>query len=176
MQMTYVGAPMVYYGDEVGMWGGNDPDCRKPMVWEDIEYKAEVHGPQGTLHDADIVEVNRELINHYKKLIHIRNENPELQTGEYRTWLTDDDRGLFGFERVLPGSRILIVINNSSDKLSVTLPGMTEACLRDLISGKEFSTNVVEIPGQLYSLTFVKRFLRFSWMISLFTELLLMIA
>jgi len=31
-QMTNVGAPMVYYGDEVGMWGANDPDCRKPMI------------------------------------------------------------------------------------------------------------------------------------------------
>jgi len=31
-QMSYVGAPMIYYGDEAGMWGGNDPDDRMPMV------------------------------------------------------------------------------------------------------------------------------------------------
>jgi len=31
-QMTYVGSPMIYYGDEVGMWGANDPDDRKPMI------------------------------------------------------------------------------------------------------------------------------------------------
>ncbi|MCK4569540.1 MAG: glycoside hydrolase family 13 protein, partial [Bacteroidales bacterium] len=40
-QMTYPGAPMVYYGDEAGMWGAGDPDCRKPMLWEDIEYENE---------------------------------------------------------------------------------------------------------------------------------------
>jgi cyclomaltodextrinase / maltogenic alpha-amylase / neopullulanase len=32
--MTYPGAPMIYYGDEVGMEGGNDPDCRRAMIWE----------------------------------------------------------------------------------------------------------------------------------------------
>ena len=46
-QMTYVGAPTVYYGDEVGMWGANDPDCRKPMVWDDLEYADEVFDPDG---------------------------------------------------------------------------------------------------------------------------------
>ena len=34
--MTYVGAPMIYYGDEVGMWGADDPSCRKPMLWDDL--------------------------------------------------------------------------------------------------------------------------------------------
>ena len=35
LQMDYVGAPMIYYGDEAGMWGGGDPDDRMPMVWQD---------------------------------------------------------------------------------------------------------------------------------------------
>ena len=32
---------MIYYGDEVGMWGGNDPDCRKPMIWDDMKFENE---------------------------------------------------------------------------------------------------------------------------------------
>ena len=34
-QVLYTGSPMIYYGDEAGMWGANDPDCRKPMLWAD---------------------------------------------------------------------------------------------------------------------------------------------
>ena len=33
-QMTYPGAPSVYYGDEIGMLGGKDPDCRRAFPWE----------------------------------------------------------------------------------------------------------------------------------------------
>ena len=47
-QMTYLGAPMIYYGDEVGMWGANDPDCRKPMLWDDIDYEPETTRPDGS--------------------------------------------------------------------------------------------------------------------------------
>ncbi len=32
---------MIYYGDEVGMWGGKDPCCRKPMLWKEIKYDNE---------------------------------------------------------------------------------------------------------------------------------------
>src|SRR5262249_19841818 len=35
-QMTYLGAPMIWYGDEVGMFGADDPSCRKPMLWPDL--------------------------------------------------------------------------------------------------------------------------------------------
>jgi glycosidase len=38
-KFTYIGAPYIYYGEEVGMWGANDPDCRKPMIWDDMNMK-----------------------------------------------------------------------------------------------------------------------------------------
>ena len=78
MQMTYVGAPMIYYGDEIGMWGANDPDCRKPMIWEDIEYEDEIYNPDGSKRKADKVSQNTDLHAHYKKLISIRNNNVAL--------------------------------------------------------------------------------------------------
>lgn len=40
------GAPMIYYGDEAGMWGGDDPDCHwKPMVWPGMIYEMETSHP-----------------------------------------------------------------------------------------------------------------------------------
>ncbi|NOX18135.1 MAG: glycoside hydrolase family 13 protein, partial [Chlorobi bacterium] len=45
MQMTLPGAPQVYYGDEAGMWGGDDPDDRKPMVWKELTYETETAHP-----------------------------------------------------------------------------------------------------------------------------------
>ena len=35
-QMTFVGAPMIYYGDEAGMWSPDDPSDRQPMIWKDL--------------------------------------------------------------------------------------------------------------------------------------------
>jgi cyclomaltodextrinase / maltogenic alpha-amylase / neopullulanase len=37
IQATYVGSPMIYYGDEIGMWGADDPCCRMPMAWDAID-------------------------------------------------------------------------------------------------------------------------------------------
>ncbi len=114
-QMTYVGAPMIYYGDEVGMWGANDPDCRKPMVWEDMVYEDEATVPDGSKKEtADKVEVNKELLAHYRKLIGLRKVLPALRTGSFETVLTDDDRQLYGFRRKLGSEEVVVVLNNSS--------------------------------------------------------------
>ena len=114
-QMTYVGAPMIYYGDEVGMWGANDPDCRKPMVWEDMVYDDEVTLPDGSKKATpDKVEVNTELLAHYQKLIGLRHALPALRTGSFETVLTDDGRQLYGFRRKLGDEEVVVVLNNSA--------------------------------------------------------------
>lgn len=43
LQFLSPGAPYLYYGDEVGMWGADDPDCRKPMIWADLHYTPELY-------------------------------------------------------------------------------------------------------------------------------------
>ncbi len=122
-QMTYIGAPMIYYGDEVGMWGANDPDCRKPMVWDDMVYEAEATLPNGAVKAVpDKVEVNHDLLEHYRRLIALRNELPALRTGSFETVLVDDDGGLYAFRRKLGDEEVVVVLNNSREMQSVVLP------------------------------------------------------
>ena len=114
-QMTYVGAPMIYYGDEVGMWGANDPDCRKPMVWEDLDYEDEATLPDGSIKKSpDKVGVDEALRAHYRKLTGLRRDLPALRRGSFETVLIDDERQLYGFRRRLGTEEVLVVLNNSA--------------------------------------------------------------
>lgn len=133
-QMTYVGAPMVYYGDEVGMWGGNDPDDRKPMLWPDIEYEPEVYNPDGSKRRPDEVAINRELQAHYKKLTHIRSQYPALSLGDYQEWLVDDAKQLFAFVRRYQGQQMWIVINNGDVEQNISLPHDGQGSFKELLS------------------------------------------
>lgn len=108
-QMTYVGAPMLYYGDEAGMWGANDPDDRKPMIWEDVVYADERYRPDGKLRKPDPVRFDRDLFEHYQKLIALRRSSRALQVGEYRTVVAEGS--LFGFERTAGNETVRVVFN-----------------------------------------------------------------
>lgn len=143
-QMTYVGAPMLYYGDEAGMWGANDPDCRKPMVWDDILYDDERFMPDQTLRSPDKVTVNKDLLEHYKKLIAIRNAHPELQTGSIETLVTDDEQDVYGFRRILDNNVTNVYLNNSGKPAVLALKGT----YWDLLSGQEFTGEITLHPKQ----------------------------
>ncbi len=124
-QMTYVGAPMIYYGDEVGMWGANDPCCRKPMLWDDIKYDDEVfNADQGKRGKAEKVEVNRELLVYYSKLTSIRNKNFPLQLGDYKSILVDDKKELYAFERNYNKQKAIVVLNNNDKDEIVNLTSL----------------------------------------------------
>ena len=148
LQMTYVGAPMVYYGDEVGMWGANDPDDRKPMIWPDIAYEKERALPDGKLRpEAQVDEVwqDPELHAFYKKMIGIRNAHPALRTGSYRTLLADDAHSVFAFERRLGDEVIWVLLNNSEAERTVNLPRSGFDEFEDLLNARTYTGQRPEV-------------------------------
>jgi len=121
MQMTLPGAPLIYYGDEVGMWGGDDPSCRKPMVWDGLNYSMEKSHPRpGKRRPADVVEVDSDLLDFYKTLVRIRKDHRALSIGETEFFLFDN-KDVLSYKRSLGDSWLLIVLNNSSEEGEVTL-------------------------------------------------------
>jgi glycosidase len=119
IQMTMPGAPMIYYGDEAGMWGGDDPDCRKPMVWPDKKYDIEVSDPLGRKREPDSVNFNTDLYHWYKGLISIRRQHKALSRGDLNFFLLNDEEHVVAYSRTLGDEMIIIVVNNSNDKKSV---------------------------------------------------------
>ena len=115
-QFTYLGAPHIWNGDEVGMWGADDPDPRKPMVWADLTYEDETTHPLGQPREPDPVAPDLELFGVYQELIALRRANLRLFVDGELTWLAaDDDAGVLAYDRVL-GSRRAIVAFNASDQ------------------------------------------------------------
>jgi glycosidase len=134
-QMTYVGAPYVYYGDEAGMWGANDPDCRKPMVWSDIVYEDERYLPdQKHKSVPDKVNFNKELFEFYKKIINIRNKNEVLQIGDFKVLMIDDEKRIYVYQRNYNGKEIIVAINIGNSEQLITLKTEHKEYYSDLLS------------------------------------------
>ena len=111
VQMTYVGAPMVWYGDEAGMWGSDDPFCRKPMVWPDL----------GAFDDPD-ERFDGEHFAAYRAMVALRKQFAALRRGSFRTLLADDARNLWVFERRLGDERVVVAVNASQETQEFVLP------------------------------------------------------
>jgi cyclomaltodextrinase len=112
LQMTYVGAPMIWYGDEAGMWGAADPTGRKPMLWEDLE---PYEKPEENF-------VMRDQLAYYRQIIALRNAHPALQTGSIQTLLTDDDAEVWAFVRRDDDEQLVVILNDADRAHEVTVP------------------------------------------------------
>jgi glycosidase len=121
MQMTYPGAPMMYYGDEIGMTGRGDPDCRKTMEWDSLKW-------------------NRDLLEWNRKLIAIRKATPVLRHGTFSTLVADSASGFFAFMMSDLKDTVVVAMNNGMYELPVTINvGTTSGVWRDAISGLDFT-------------------------------------
>ena len=163
IQMTLPGAPMIYYGDEAGMWGGDDPDCRKPMVWPDLNYEPEISHPFNKPRPKDEVSFNHELFAWYKKLINIRNENPVLALGDINFFLIDNKNKVLGYERTLENEKMFIILNNQNEstKIKMNLNKMLPDgnTLKDMIDEKTFNVEdgIIDLPLEPYQILILKK-------------------
>lgn len=162
MQMTSPGAPLIYYGDEAGMWGGDDPDCRKPMVWPELEYEIEVSHPFGKQRPRDEVKFEADLFDWYKKMIRIRNANPALAVGDIDFFFVDNSKGILGFERDGRGQTVFVILNNNPKpqtvKIGPTSALSENALLTDLVTGEKMSVldNQFQISFNRYQIMILK--------------------
>ncbi|MDD5609841.1 MAG: glycoside hydrolase family 13 protein, partial [Ignavibacterium sp.] len=141
LQMTLPGAPHIYYGDETGMWGLDDPDCRKPFVHYSKVYDDESNHPYDKKRQIDKVHFDENLYQWYKNLIRIRNENETLSLGSIEFSFIDDEQNLLGITREYKGKKNLILINNNNSENEFTLRWIDPAnhILTDLLTGKEIN-------------------------------------
>lgn len=123
-QLLYRGAPMIYYGDEIGMWGADDPHCRKPMVWDDLIYENEVIDESSgfkTGFGSYSVEQNKDLLRFYKDIINLRNENEALRIGIIKFIYADNEKKSFAFESVIGDEKIICAFNLGKEEISIPL-------------------------------------------------------
>ncbi len=116
LQLLLPGMPMIYYGDEVGMDGGMDPDCRRGMLW-----------------DPD--RQDRELLGYYQALIRIRHDFPVLTEGTITEQYADDDAGLIYMERMLNGQHIVLIFHTKDG--CTEIPAMKG--MKNLVDGSVFT-------------------------------------
>lgn len=99
LQMTWHGAPTIYYGDEAGVCGFTDPDNRRTYPWG---------------------REDQELIRYHKELIRIRKENPVCRTGCGTPVLTQE--GVFAFARFDEDAQVVVIANNNGEGLKLKVP------------------------------------------------------
>ncbi|MCE1247841.1 MAG: glycoside hydrolase family 13 protein [Firmicutes bacterium] len=142
-QMTYSGAPMIYYGDELGMTGANDPDCRKPMLWDDIVYEDEkVHPVKGMKRPVEKNQPDMDLFEHYKKMIKIRRDNPVLRRGTTESLVAEDTPGIFSFVREYEGEKVYVILNNGSTEYTLLfgIPMFGKESMTDILNNEEIKS------------------------------------
>jgi glycosidase len=120
--MTYVGPPMIYYGTEAGMWGGDDPCDRMPMVWAELSYEPQQSDPLSRKRRADPVAFDDDLFRFYQAAIKFRHDNPALRRGDTEFVATDDKAEFLGFRRSDATDTLLVGLNRGSTPFKWKVP------------------------------------------------------
>jgi glycosidase len=117
-QFTSVGAPQIWNGDEMGMWGGDDPDCRKPLWWP--EYQFEPENKNSILdkkEEYEQVDFNEELFQYYKQISSLRNQNLKiLSEGEIE--FVKAEGKLLAYTRTNETDQILVILNAGEEEIT----------------------------------------------------------
>ena len=143
-QFTNIGAPQIWNGDEMGMTGADDPDCRKPLWWPEYDFEPEyLNNFQPGEKQFEEVGFNQEWFDFYKQIIKIRKENPVLSRGEIGFLVANKKH--FSYKRFDDNEEIIVMFNLDREPFSFKLPA--KATYLDLMRQKTFTGNQIEIQA-----------------------------
>jgi len=115
-QFTFIGSPHIWNGDEMGMWGADDPDNRKPLMWSDIDFETETKSDFSKMDYAVKPAFNREIFDYYKSLVSLRKNNPALIHGNFE-FVESGNANVLIYKRVWEEKpAIFVVLNNSAER------------------------------------------------------------
>jgi glycosidase len=158
LQMTYVGAPMIYYGTEAGMWGADDPCDRMPMVWPDSAYEPQRAHPLDRQRPADSVSFDESLFGFYRAAIALRHHSTALRRGNLEFVASDDMSQFLAFRRTSENESLFIGLNRGENPYRWKVPVSQGATIEQVFTAsgnvEEFSVDrkggqaIVTIPGR----------------------------
>ncbi|AIQ45819.1 cyclomaltodextrinase [Paenibacillus sp. FSL R7-0273] len=131
--LTFTGTPCIYYGDEIGLDGEGDPDCRKCMIWEEEHQDRDLHHT-------------------YKQLIRLRKEHPVLRTGEFRFLQSNQQERPLIYERYNAEEHCTVWMNPSAEPAA--LVQALEGNWKDALSGEAAAADNGEIRLKLEPFSF----------------------
>ena len=120
-QFTFTSAPHIWSGDELGMWGADDPDCRKPILWDDVEHLPQVFTPDGQRHEPIPVKPDTEMFNFQRKLITLRKNRPDWTRGQLNYILANDNAMTLVYRRKLDKRETFVAFNLSGELQTIRL-------------------------------------------------------
>ncbi|MDX9758958.1 MAG: alpha-amylase family glycosyl hydrolase [Bacteroidota bacterium] len=143
LHFTLPGAPVLYYGDEAGMRGADDPDNRKSMLWPDLAFDDENTFDLNGDPTAYPRQFDSSLFAYVRALIQLRERHTSLRVGAMQTMLLDDYSSLYAFMRSAGAEKVFVVVNASDNAQPCVLPylGLPEGSrLSDPFLGISFYT------------------------------------
>ncbi|MBP1664071.1 MAG: alpha-amylase [Bacteroidetes bacterium] len=138
---TTKGSPQIWNGDEMGMWGADDPNCRKPLMWPELKMEKEYRNNfQPGEKSYDKIRFDKKLFEFYKKLIRIRKDNPVLSLGEFSFTVNEGKK--LGYTRSDDKNEIVVLFNMEDYQGDFKLP---EGNFTDLLSGKNYGNRNIRL-------------------------------
>lgn len=134
--LTFMGTPCIYYGDEIGLTGGQDPGCRECMEWDESKH-------------------NLEMKTHIKTLIKLRKQEKLLANeGSVRFIRPSSENGIFGYEKFNDDYSVLVLFNPSQTEQALDLDQTSKY---DLLYSdtKSFNSTAISLNG--YGFAIIKK-------------------
>ncbi|CAG9609216.1 alpha-glycosidase [Pseudoneobacillus rhizosphaerae] len=132
IMLTFIGTPCIYYGDEIGISGDQDPGCRKCMEWDESKQ-------------------NRDLFDHIKKLIQLRYDHPLLANEGELTFIPSDyHETCIAYTKSNGTNSFFVIVNTEDKEVNYPLPfNLKGKKIRNVWTNEEFAAESNELTVNL---------------------------